>query len=127
MASTFTASQTGAIACAVAVSLRGLVGIGALMTPGYWRPSTPSTLLFFGIFVIIGWILALLIIMRIRPAYIVGIFLYVLTMISLSAAPLIPPWYAFKSPVMDFSQLVGFYLFPLAGIYFNYKSYKELK
>ena len=126
MPKTYTSNQTGAIACAVAISLRGLVGIGALMTPGYWRPSTPSMLLFFGIFDIIGWILALIIIMRIRPAYIVGIILYVLTMISLSTGSFIPPWYAFKSPVMDLSMLVGFYLFPLAGIYFNYKSYKEL-
>ena len=75
MVKAYTPNQTGAIACAVAISLRGLVGIGALMTPGYWRPSTPSTLLFFVIFDIIGWILALLIIMRIRPAYIVGIIL----------------------------------------------------
>jgi hypothetical protein len=50
----------------------------------------------------------------------------IVALVGLAAMPGTPPWYAFTAPVYNFSFVVV-YLVGLAGIYFSYRSYKELK
>jgi hypothetical protein len=116
-----------AIALLIAIALHGLAGIGALMTPGYFRPVTSSDLTFFSILLIICWILIPLYIKLVRTAFIGGIILLVIVIVAITAAPLYPRWYTFSSPVIDLSDFIGFYLFGLALIYFSYKTYQELR
>ncbi|MEM4251815.1 MAG: hypothetical protein QW828_08280, partial [Candidatus Bathyarchaeia archaeon] len=87
---------------------------------------TASALTVFAILTIIAWILVPLYVKRVRWAYIVGIIVIIIALVGLVAMPGTPSWYAFTTPVYNFSFVV-FYLVMLAGIYFSYKSYKELK
>ena len=83
---------------------------------------------FYVILIIILWILIPLYIKLVRQAFIVGIFL---TAIGLSYLLVTPSfygtaaWYYFERVLYDFTYVV-FYLIGLTGIYFNYKSWKEL-
>jgi len=123
LAGTYTSNQAGALATALAGALWGLTALGAAIV---MARQTATALTIFAILVAIAWILVPLIAKRIRWAYIVGIIVIVISLVGLLAMPGTPAWYAFISPVFNFSFVV-FYLVMLGGIYFSYKSYLELK
>jgi len=126
LAETYTKNQTLAIAIALAIALKAWTGLGVFHM-GIQLKVLPTVVALFWALVIIGWILIPLYIMRIRPAFIVGIIIIAIVMVTLLISPGVTPWYTFASPVWDTSVLVGYYLFGLAFIYFAYKSYMELK
>ena len=123
LAKTFTCNQTGAIACLLASALWGLAATGVNIMTGI-LPAFANTA--YSILVIIGWILIPLYIKLIKPAFIVGIIVSIISLIGIAVSPTTTPWFAFTEPIYDFS-FVAFYLIMLAGIYYSYKTYKELK
>ena len=123
METTCSVSQTGALATVLATSLWALTALGAAIAGGR---QTASALTVFAILTAIAWILVPLYAKRIKWGYIVGIIVIITALVGLLAMPGTPPWYAFTAPVYNFSFVV-FYLVMLAGIYFSYKSYKELR
>ena len=123
MATTYTEHQTGAIATLLAAALWGLTTVGVNIMAGI---VTGSSNMSYAVIVIIVWILVPLYVKLVRPAFIVGIILSIIGMIGVAASPAATPWYAFVNPVYNFSFIV-WYLIMLAGIYFSYKSYMELK
>ncbi|MCX6660728.1 MAG: hypothetical protein NTX81_10240 [Candidatus Bathyarchaeota archaeon] len=123
METTYSVSQTGAIATVLATSLWALTALGTAIMVGR---QTATSLTVFAILTAISWILVPLYAKRVKRAYIVGIIVIIIALVGLLAMPGTPPWYAFTAPVYNFS-FVAFYLVMLAGIYFSYKSYKELK
>jgi hypothetical protein len=123
LATTYTVNQTWAIACLLAAALWGLTASGVnIMT----EIMTASSNMAYSVLVIIAWILVPLYAKLVRPAFIVGIILSIIAMIGVAVAPTVTPWYTFTNPVYNFSFVV-WYLIMLAGVYFNYKSYMELK
>jgi hypothetical protein len=127
LAETYTKNQTGVIAIALAISLKALTAMGVVHMGLGPITVLPPMLVYFWILNIIGWILIVPYIKLVRPAFIIGIVLVIITMITLIVSPGVTPWYTFSAPVWDISVLVGYYLFGLAFIYFAYKSYQELK
>lgn len=123
MAKTYTVNQTWAIASLLAAALFGLTATGVNIMTGIM---TGSSNMAYVVLVIIAWILVPLYAKLVRPAFIVGIILNIIAMIGVAASPATTPWYAFTSPVYSFSFVV-WYLIMLAGVYFSYKSYQELK
>ena len=123
METTYSVSQTGALATVLATSLWALTALGTAIMGGR---QTASALTVFAILTAIAWIMVPLYAKRIKWAYIVGIIVIITALVGLLAMPGTPPWYAFTAPVYNFSFVV-FYLVTLAGIYFSYKSYQELK
>jgi hypothetical protein len=123
LATTYTFNQTWAIASILASALWGLTATGVNIMTGI-MPS--STAMAYAVLVIIVWILVPLYGKLVRPAFIVGIILSIIAMIGVAASPAATPWYTFVNPVYNFSFIV-WYLIMLAGLYFSYKSYKELK
>jgi hypothetical protein len=123
LAETYSSSQTGAIAAVLASSLWALTALGASIMVGR---QTGAALTVFAILTVIAWILVPLYAKRVRWAYVVGIVIIIIALVGLLAMPGTPPWYIFSDPVYNFSFVV-FYLVMLAGIYFSYKSYKEVK
>ena len=119
---TYSINQTGAIATILAGATWGLAGVGAAMVIGR---QTQAALIAFAVLTVIGWILLPLCIKLVKPMFLVGIIIWVIAFIGLAAMPGAPPWYMFMAPVYSFSFVV-FYLIGIAGIYFNYKTYKEL-
>ena len=85
-----------------------------------------SLILGMDIMVFIAWILVPLYAKLVRPAFIIGIILNIIAMIGVAASPAATPWYAFTYPMYNFSYII-WYVLMLAGVYFSYKSYKELK
>ena len=80
------------------------------------------------IFILAGWILIPLYIKLVRQAFIVGIFLIAVGLSYLLVTPILygtAAWYDFRRGLYDFTYVVT-YLIGLAGIYFNYESWKEL-
>ena len=123
MATTYTANQTWAIATLLAAALYGLTVMGVNIMTGI-MPSSANVS--YTLLVIIAWILVPLYAKLVRPAFIVGIILNIIAMIGVAASPAATPWYAFTNPVYNFSFIVWL-LIMLAGVYFSYKSYQELK
>jgi hypothetical protein len=123
LAGTYSSNITFAIACGLAGALSGLIFLGTDIMVG---ELSGSNLVVFGVLVLIAWILLPLYIKRVRPAFVLGIVAWVIALVGIAAAPGTPPWYAFPSPVYDFAVVV-FYLVALAGIYFSYACYRELK
>ena len=124
MATTYTSNQTGAIATLLAGAVFGVTATGAVLMAPHAQP--PSALMAFVVMIIIAWLLVPLYAKRIKWSYIVGIIIMVIALVGLAVDPGTPPWYAFGAPVYDFSFVI-FYLNTLAGLYFSYRSYKELK
>jgi hypothetical protein len=123
LATTYTVNQTWAIACLLAAALWGLTASGVnIMT----EIMTPSSNMAYSVLVIIAWILVPLYGKLVRPAFIVGIIVSIIAMVGVAASPATTQWYEFTSPVYNFSFVV-WYLIMLAGVYFSYKSYRELK
>jgi hypothetical protein len=80
------------------------------------------------VLVIVGWILFPLYILLYRHAFVVGIFIAVLSMSYLMITPTLlagTEWYLLERGLYDFTYVV-FYIIGIAFIYFAYKSYKEL-
>ena len=123
MTETYTCNQTGAIATILASSVWAVIALGSAITIGR---QTASALTVFGILTVIAWILVPLYMKRVRPAYIVGIIVIIIALVGLLAMPGSPPWYTFTDPVYNLSFVI-FYLVMIAGIYYSYKSYQELK
>jgi hypothetical protein len=123
LATTYTANQTWAIATLLAAALWGLTATGVNIMTAIMATSAITS---YAILVIIAWILVPLYAKLVRPAFLVGISLSIIAMIGVAASPTATPWYAFTNPVYNFSFIV-WYLIMLAGVYFNYKSYMELK
>ena len=121
MATNYTCNQTGAIAANVGSGMWGLAALGTGIMTGA-TPATAATM--FGIIILIGWILLPLIIKLVRPAFIIGILNWIVALVGLSTSG--SPWYTFTAPLFHLSYLV-MYLASIAGIYFSYKSYMELK
>lgn len=122
---TYTKNQTGAIATSFGALFAGLVIIGTLIM----TTELPIYVILVGtILNLIGWIVLPLYIKLIRPAFIAGIIIAILSMLY-GAWPSPPPtmsWYTFYAPVFHFSFII-WYLAVLAHIYYAYKSYMELK
>ena len=123
METKYSVSQTGALATVLAASLWALTALGTAIMGGR---QTASALTVFAILTAIAWIMVPLYAKRVKWAYVMGIIVIIIALVRLLVTPGTPPWYAFTAPVYNFS-FVAFYLVMLAGIYFSYKSYKELK
>ena len=123
MVKTYTCNQTGAIACLLAAALWGLTTTGVNIMRGIMPASANTT---YSILVIIAWILIPLYVKLVKPAFIVGIIINIISLIGIALSPAATPWYAFTQPVYNLS-FIAFYLIMLAGIYYSYKTYKELK
>jgi len=120
LAETYTKNQMGALTCYTAGIMWGLTAQSVAWMMGFAR-------LHFMAINIIAWIIFPLYIMRIRWGYIAGIVIGVIAMVALLAVPG-TPWYTFPVPGRPFNfTYVVYYLFNIAGIYFAYKSYIELK
>jgi len=123
LVTSYSSSQTGAIATVLASAFWALTALGVAIMVGR---QTATALTVFAILTVIAWIVVPLYAKRVRWAYIVGIIVIIIALVGLLAMPGTPPWYMFADPVYNFSFVV-FYLVMLAGIYFSYKSYRELK
>ena len=123
MSKNYTVNQIGAIACLLAGSLWA---IAAIVTILLTNSQAASSLMIFAILEIIDWIGIPLYIKRIRWSYILIIVVWIISLVGLILMPGKPPWYMLSEPVFNFS-IVIFYLISIAGIYFSYKSYQELK
>ena len=122
MPKTYTSNQTGAIACWSA-------GIMWAITAHAVGWMLNQTTLVYTILIIISWILLPLYIKLIRQAFIAGIFISVLAMSYLPVTPTLlgtAEWYTFSRGFVDITYLI-WYANALLGIYFSYKSWKELQ
>jgi len=120
---TYTSNQTAAIALTFASSIWGLTVIGTTIIRG---TQPVSALTIFSILVILSLANLIFVLKLIRPAFLVAIALWIIAMAGMLGSPGTSPWYAFTHPVYHLTFLI-FYLMALAGIYFAYKSYQELK
>ena len=123
MPKNYTVNQIGAIACLLAGSLWAVVAIVTILLT---ESQVASSLMVFATLEIIDWIGIPLYVKRIRWSYIMIIIVWIICLVGLIALPGTPPWYTFSHPVFHFLIAI-FYLVSLAGIYFSYKSYQELK
>jgi hypothetical protein len=125
LTTTYTSNQTGAIATLLASALWATAATGTSIITG----SMPeSSIAVFGILTLLAWIFVPLYVKRVRLSYIIGIILNIIALlgITIQGSSLPTPWWAFASPVYNLSFLAS-NLIILAGIYFAYKSYQELK
>lgn len=123
MAKTYTCNQTSAIAALLASALWSLAAIGTAVVTA---ELSPTALIVFGIMIIISWILVPLYVKLVKPAFLVGMVVIVSALIGILVMPGTPAWYSFTNPLFDFSFIV-FYIIMLGGLYYSYKTYKELK
>jgi uncharacterized membrane protein len=79
----------------------------------------------FVVMTLLAWILIPLYIKRIKVGFVMGIFLLILGLLGLFASPGDPAWYTFTNPISIVKEM-SFVIDSVAGIYFSYKSYKEL-
>ena len=123
MPKNYTVNQIGALACLLAGSLWAIAAILIILLT---NSQAASSLMVFVILEIIDWIGITLYIKRIKWSYILIIIVWIISLVGFVVMPGAPPWYMFPQPVFNFS-IVIFYLVSIAGIYFSYKSYQELK
>ena len=123
MLKNYTVNQIGAIACLLAGSLWAIAAILIILLTD---SLAASSLMVFIILEIIDWIGIPLYVKRIRWSYFLIIIVWIISLTVFVVMPGTPPWYMFTQPVFNFSILI-FYLLSIAGIYFSYKSYQELK
>jgi len=119
---TYTANQTGAIACTTANLMWGLTvhGVGLMLNKTTWV---------YSIIIIIGWVLLALYVKLVRQAFIAGIFISVLVMCYLPVTPILlgtAPWFTFSRGIVDLTYVI-YYIIALIGINFYYRSWKELQ
>lgn len=79
----------------------------------------------FGIMTILAWLLIPLYFRRVKIGYIIGIILLFIGLIGLFASPGNPAWYTFTNPISIVKETT-FVIDSILGIFFSYKSYKEL-
>ena len=123
MVKTYSCNQTGAMAALFAFDVWSIssVAIAVIL-----ERLSASALTVISIMVVICWLLIPFYIKLVKPAFIVGIILSVLALISFTMMPGTPPWYTFTTPMLGLLKIIA-YPIALAIIYFSYKSYKELK
>lgn len=130
LAETYTKNQTAAIAIEFGTALWGLTTMAATLL--YMPPETFTGVgLFWVLMNIIGWILVLLMVMLVRLAFLAALiltFVYQIGHVSILAAGgmLGLGWWNFGIPWLHFTYLIA-WAACWAAIYFNYKSYMELK
>ncbi|MFQ5820739.1 MAG: hypothetical protein ACE5I5_12175 [Candidatus Heimdallarchaeota archaeon] len=121
--STYTFEETGAIATITAAALWGLAALGVTIA---FDLISSAEVIFFSVLDAIFWTLALLYLLRIEWSYLVGIAAQAIGIVAM----FIPSegWtvYDFAYPVLDFSAIVVVVIF-VAGIYFSYIAYKNLR
>jgi len=130
LAETYTKNQTGAIAIAWGTAIWSLTAMAAAliyMPPGVF--SGAGT--FWVITGILAWIWPLLMVMKVRIAFLLALIVWIIYYIGhisiLAAAGMLgQAWWNFGIPWLHFTYLIA-WLAGLAAIYFNYKSYMELK
>lgn len=129
MAKTYTSNQTGAIAIQWGAAIWGLTAIGAALIT-----APPSLFMgpgaFWLISLILTWIWVPLMVKLVRISFLLSlihwIVYYVGHIVLVTVIFQSPGWWSFIEPLYYFSYFVA-WLAGLAGIYFNYKSYMELK
>jgi hypothetical protein len=117
----YTSNQTGAIACGFAGAVWGLTAHAVARMFGLSHPV-------YTILVVLIWILLPFYIKLVRHAFIVGIFISAVSMCYLLFLTSIlgtAAWFTFSRGLYDFTYVL-WYLILIAGIYFAYKSWKEL-
>ena len=122
MPRSYTANQTGAIACLLASVVWGLTAHAVALMLGLSNPV-------YMIFIVAGWVLLPLNIKLVRHAFVIAIFIlavpmgYIAFLTSLLGTA---AWFTFSRGLYDFTYVV-WYLTALFGIYFCYRSWKELQ
>ena len=120
---TYSCNQTGAMTTLFALDVWS---ISSVATAVILEQFPTSALTVISIMLVIGWLLIPFYIKLVKPAFIVGVILSVLSIIGFTMMPGTPPWYSFTTPILSLSKIIA-YLVALAIIYFSYESYKELK
>ena len=118
----YTFNQKGAIVTVVLAAIWALLSMIIAIDMGL---QSTLALAIFAIMTLIAWVLAPLYLKRIKAAFILGIVLLILGLAGLFASPGDPPWYTFTNPISIVKQL-SFIIDSLAGIYFSFKSFREL-
>ena len=121
MSKNYTFNQTLAIAFGLAISTWGFTAHAVAVTSGIIIPV-------YSVIVLILWILFPLYLKLYRHAFVVGIFVAILSMCYLMVTPTLlgsVEWYLLERGLYDFTYVV-FYIIGIAFIYFAYNSYKEL-
>ena len=122
MPKTYTSNQTGAIACLSASLMWALAAHGVGLKLGQTHPV-------YSLLIIIGWLLLPFIIKLKRHAFIAAIFIWIIAMCYLLITPGLLgtiPWYTFTDPLLH-SSFIAWYLVAVLGVYFSYKSWRELQ
>ena len=122
MPSKYTFNQKGAVVTVVFAAIWALLSMIIAIDMGL---QSTFALAIFGIMTLIAWVLVPLYIKRVEAAFILGIILLILGLAGLFASPGDPPWYTFTNPISIVKEL-SFVIDSLAGIYFSFKSFREL-
>jgi len=122
MPSSYTLNQKGAVATVFFAAIWALVSMIIAVDMGL---QSPIALAIFAVMTLFAWILVPLYFKKMKVGFVFGIILLVLGLGGLFASPGNPPWYTFTNPISIVKEL-SFVVDSLAGIYFSYKSYKEL-
>jgi len=115
-------SQVGAIATILNIGFMVHAFYGSSIVFGFNH-------FFYPIIIISAWILLPFIVKLIKPAFIVGIILSIITLVYIAIFPSLTgmeEWYVYAPRLYNFSYVI-FYSITILGIYFCYDTYKELK
>jgi len=118
----YSLNQVGVIAALYNIAFMGIDFYGSSILFGFDH-------FFYPILIIAAWILLPFIIKLIKPAFIFGIILSVITMVYIGIFPSLTgmePWYIYAPRLYNFAYVI-FYSITILGIYFCYETYKELK
>ena len=121
MPKTYASNQTGAIVCLFGSAMWGL-------TSHAWARVVGLEHWVYSIIVILLWLLIPFYIKLSRQAFIAGIFISAISMcylLFLTSLLGTAAWFTFSRGLYDFTYAL-WYLISIAGIYFSYKSWKEL-
>ncbi len=118
----YTFNQKGAV---VTVAFAAIWALLSMIIAIEMELQSAFALVIFGIMTIIAWVLITLYIKKSKPAFILGIVLLILGLTGLFASPGDPPWYTFTNPISIIKEFL-FVIDSLAGIYFSFKSFREL-
>jgi len=122
MTSKFTLNQKGAVVTVTIAAVWALLSMIIAIAMGL---QSLIALAIFAVMTLLAWILVPLYFKKIKVGFVFGIILLVLGLGGLFASPGNPPWYTFTNPISIVKEL-SFVIDSLAGIYFSYKSYKEV-
>ena len=122
MPRSYTASQTGAIACLFACAMWGLTAHAVALMLGLSH-------YLYTIIVIVLWILIPFCLKLTRQAFVLGMYMLAVGMAFLLVTPTLmgtAAWYTLARGLYDFTYVV-WYLAGSFGVYFCYRSWKELQ